>query len=967
MGPTPAPKKVRSIEEVEDEILKKVLLVTLTEPNDGSPSSVVYLEQTAAEILSEGDPMMLSRKNTARALTARLSTLQPGPETPLIYLVNGYNRALEESRKVGNIKDKQRMASLLEAIQLVSHAGRMLQHPDMFPQPPKRSSIPGSPLTELIVGSFRPPDSLSMSPAAPASQPLPPGFLDHLVKRFDGDGLEVIFEPVFLDFTRSVVHVSLLGDFQGPLRALVALVSTYPPLLRVFAAHKQFLPQQPGGKMVEVATLLGPFLRISCLPDPILGNGQPSVRWRVKHKEEHCMPPRGGAAAEHARQLHVQIYNEQITDLLNPSQRSLQVRVQPFVPIREDVKRGVHVEGLSEVAVASAADVSLLIVRGSANRRVAATGMNAESSRSHSVLTCCVTSHFKVEGRSATRYARLNLVDLAGSERQKHTGAQGERLKEAASINKSLSQLGTLCWVERWFFLLPCQGRGWGRAAAGDFTRSVVHVSLLGDFQGPLRALVALVSTYPPLLRVFAAHKQFLPQQPGGKMVEVATLLGPFLRISCLPDPILGNGQPSVRQQCFSNPSERRPADINSSNLTIRTITRQLTDSLHEIFRALLKLPDTRERVLQFLGAAITSNAARAQMQVILAVCASFSLVRDAEAPVPGWSLSQGGDVGGGSSSPALQSKMSNLFEGHPLALQHLTPGLLRIYVDIEFSGSHTIFYDKFAIRLRIADLLEYLWTVPGHRSAWAKRTAKNLSFSKAERRSNGGGGCGSSGAGGGGGGGIGIVFIYLLDDCLEKIPKLREEEQLMADSAQWQRLPLEEQQTRLQTLQQDEATVKWGMQAANANVRMLEYSTSEIVRPFLLPEMLAGPKRKALKVSDPHKFEFKPKELLAQIVGVYVNLAKEDKGGRFAKAISDDGRSYRPECTLMRDPVKLPSGNTMDRVVILRHLLSDPKDPFNRAHCTPEMLQPDEELKARIEEFVNAHKHRPAVQMMDE
>eukprot|EP00897_Mesotaenium_endlicherianum_P003595 jgi/Mesen1/3263/ME000019S02683 len=142
---------------------------------------------------------------------------------------------------------------------------------------------------------------------------------------------------------------------------------------------------------------------------------------------------------EEEQQQSTHIYNEQITDLLNPSQRSLQ--------IREDVKRGVHVEGLSEVAVASAADVSLLIVRGSANRRVAATGMNAESSRSHSVLTCCVTSHFKVEGRSATRsatrYARLNLVDLAGSERQKHTGAQGERLKEAASINKSLSQLGS--------------------------------------------------------------------------------------------------------------------------------------------------------------------------------------------------------------------------------------------------------------------------------------------------------------------------------------------------------------------------------------------------------------------------------------------------------------------------------------------------------------------------------------------
>ena len=36
----------------------------------------------------------------------------------------------------------------------------------------------------------------------------------------------------------------------------------------------------------------------------------------------------------------------------------------------------------------------------------------------------------------------LNLVDLAGSEKVGKTGASGDRLKEAANINKSLSMLG---------------------------------------------------------------------------------------------------------------------------------------------------------------------------------------------------------------------------------------------------------------------------------------------------------------------------------------------------------------------------------------------------------------------------------------------------------------------------------------------------------------------------------------------
>ncbi|KAL8238248.1 hypothetical protein R6Q59_019329 [Mikania micrantha] len=85
--------------------------------------------------------------------------------------------------------------------------------------------------------------------------------------------------------------------------------------------------------------------------------------------------------------------------------------------------------------------------QGSANRRVAATNMNRESSRSHSVFTCVIESRWEKDSTSNLRFARLNLVDLAGSERQKTSGAEGERLKEAANINKSLSTLGHVIMV----------------------------------------------------------------------------------------------------------------------------------------------------------------------------------------------------------------------------------------------------------------------------------------------------------------------------------------------------------------------------------------------------------------------------------------------------------------------------------------------------------------------------------------
>lgn len=130
----------------------------------------------------------------------------------------------------------------------------------------------------------------------------------------------------------------------------------------------------------------------------------------------------------------LEIYNEQILDLLEPSSANLQ--------IREDIKKGVHVENLTELEVTSARDVIQQLVQGAANRKVAATNMNRASSRSHSVFTCIIESKWESQGVAHHRFARLNLVDLAGSERQKSSGAEGERLKEATNINKSLSTLG---------------------------------------------------------------------------------------------------------------------------------------------------------------------------------------------------------------------------------------------------------------------------------------------------------------------------------------------------------------------------------------------------------------------------------------------------------------------------------------------------------------------------------------------
>ncbi|KAM4029529.1 kinesin-like protein KIF15 [Anomaloglossus baeobatrachus] len=130
----------------------------------------------------------------------------------------------------------------------------------------------------------------------------------------------------------------------------------------------------------------------------------------------------------------IEIYNEQIFDLLDSASAGL--------CLREHIKKGVFVVGAVEQVITSAAEAYQVLSTGWRNRRVASTSMNRESSRSHAVFTVTIESMEKINEIVNIRSSQLNLVDLAGSERQKDTHTGGVRLKEAGSINRSLSCLG---------------------------------------------------------------------------------------------------------------------------------------------------------------------------------------------------------------------------------------------------------------------------------------------------------------------------------------------------------------------------------------------------------------------------------------------------------------------------------------------------------------------------------------------
>lgn len=134
----------------------------------------------------------------------------------------------------------------------------------------------------------------------------------------------------------------------------------------------------------------------------------------------------------------VEVYNEELHDLLTPAKEAEGKRKPE---IRHDEARKITtVLNCKSVALDSEDTVEQMLKHAQNNRSVAATKANERSSRSHSVFI------LKLIGENSATHERcegtLNLVDLAGSERLKHSGAEGDRMKETQNINKSLTCLG---------------------------------------------------------------------------------------------------------------------------------------------------------------------------------------------------------------------------------------------------------------------------------------------------------------------------------------------------------------------------------------------------------------------------------------------------------------------------------------------------------------------------------------------
>lgn len=101
-----------------------------------------------------------------------------------------------------------------------------------------------------------------------------------------------------------------------------------------------------------------------------------------------------------------------------------------------------HIPGLTYVYPESVEEFTQSIEKGRLNRFVASTSVNAQSSRSHAIIT--IEVQISSPGSSTGTVGRIRMCDLAGSERAASSTNSGIRRREGGSINRSLLELGTV-------------------------------------------------------------------------------------------------------------------------------------------------------------------------------------------------------------------------------------------------------------------------------------------------------------------------------------------------------------------------------------------------------------------------------------------------------------------------------------------------------------------------------------------
>ncbi|ETK74132.1 hypothetical protein F441_19407 [Phytophthora nicotianae CJ01A1] len=969
---TPAPAPVAPLKEPKkpkkqgltpdvyiNDMLQRVLHVTLSPAN--SSAELLLLPQFSAP--DEAQDTLLSPANASEVLYSRVimnpTDLPGGAQHPLAavaYLEQVFYRCRDETQKLQSsflrlpADKKQEAQECLDSIRemCINYSATALTDPEIFPF--EAGTINTDALEKIV--------RLQANAQTPE-------FVDGIVTILEESGATLtIFGPIFQKLLSELFLInppSLMSNFYNNMYILTVLCRN-KALATAFTQIPGFLltPGAPmTGRRLQDATALGILLRFSCNQDPVITQMFTNITKRTKNDVENS-----------------------ILTIRNKLD-SVQTAVSDIFTLLLKAGGSAREQVLAWLEQA----MQLNAERAKENPDVNITATNGMFVNLTMVLLKLCGPFLVLNSKKAQLIKSDYLTTqnpLFPFDETRLVGSGASQQDDRQTLSSSDFNFITRCYF---------------------ITARAMHLGPVG-MMGQYMRLLRQLSYFQSRMNAPNADprlKAHFDQMAAAKMIMDAELLHPdflheMIRFSLLTCAVVN----SICTGCivFDQSSLELPlsAPDSKTNAVLKYIPEHLVDDLSSVLKFIARLQpkalnafelkELLRMILIFLSSPgyVHSPHLRAKMSEVL-----FHIFLPSEE-------SEERETAGTAFGVELLRTDS-------LAQRHLAPCLLALYGDVE----HTGFYEKLEHRYNIACLLKYLWKLDGHKPAFLRISEDRENFVKfAHGLMN----------------HINSLVTDALI-ALPEIKVLQEEMQDVArwmalDEAvreQKQSLLSDKERTVTSSLQLANETIHMmsylTSEIQEPFVKMPELEDRLVSMLNSVIVKLAGPRGVELKVNNPEQYKFRPKVMLKEIVETLLHFAHYPS---FLEAVATngfyDGPVFRkcahivartqllepgdvqkfetfvvevekaaegaanleetlgdiPEefldplvFTLMKDPVLLPSGYTMDRSCITQHLMNDQSDPFTRVPLTMDQLQPNTDLKTKIELWIQKQQQKQA------
>ncbi|KAH8821209.1 ubiquitin elongating factor core-domain-containing protein [Xylogone sp. PMI_703] len=955
----PAPKKASAVTEepvevFEDRTLRNIFRVTL-DPNesvDASNHRLIFLPNLKQDLEEANEPIRLSVSNLDTAIVEAASTI-PQKRSVLEYLLPCWKRAIKTIKGIRS-HTTAKDAVLKEAKRLcMSNCIFAVTVPELFGREPNPSTDNLAPY--LLVDDTE-------------DRGICRDFLEEAVSRFDEDDtVKPLLMKAFVTISQQLSNMTMNDNYKPYINALKSY-SMFPRLVTAIAEDALFQMATSAAR-IEKDTLLGPFFRISPL--------QPEVT-KEYFVGPKTMDKRHIHTSQEALRLTLQAHQRDLLDIIN------------------------HFVRASPTAKARTLDWFAYIVNQNHKRRAMHVDPRQVSSDGF-MMNVTVVLDGLCEPFMDSTFSKISRVEIEYFRREPRVDIKDETKLNAdqSSSEKYYEQKdsGVSNFISEVFFL-NLAAHHYGSEATNamlkNLDRDIKHIQkqmaeleaerqkVINQNPAQLAIFDANVKRYNEVLEKSMSFKFAVEGVLLDKQMQTKSLL--FMRYVTVwllriatqtdytPDKTVKLPLPAEEPDAFKYLPEYVLEDIISNfSFILRFIPDVMISAIGDeiITLSITFLTNTEYIKNPYLKARLVTLLFQGTWPVY----------------------------------HRTKGVLGDALMGTKFANDYLLHALMKFYIEVESTGQDRQFYDKFNIRYEIFQVVKCIWPNDVYKQRLTQESKGNTEFF--------------------------VRFVnlllndatYLLDEALTKFVKIHDlQVELLRPPSD---MTAEQKAQKEDALRAAEGDAQAYMQLTNETIAMMKLFTGALSEAFTTPEVvgrlaaminytldtLVGPKSTNLKVHDPSKYHFNPKQLLSEFIDIYLNLGDSD---RFVTAVAQDGRSYKPAnfdtatkiltrhslksgediskwealkervkvakeaedqaeedlgeipdeyldpilATLMLDPVILPKSRiTVDRSTIRSHLLSDPHDPFNRQPMKIEDVIENTELKEEIMRWKEAKK----------